>query len=182
MQTYFLLFSWRKPLIDYSCLGCTFNLEAFSSYLWLTIWHMRARVTFISLSLSLPPPPPLFLPRPWYHQLSGMGSRSLHQGHICLWWFGYHGHAQSLALQFLSQRCVWSKINYTDRHSESCNHPSRFDSPLSQWFASVQWWNTLICIIHYFKNMQKIIKKLILSYKLCYFSIHLDLTHFYVFC
>lgn len=48
MQTYFPLFGGRRPLIDYLCLCCTYNLEAFSSYPWLTIWHMRAGVTLIS--------------------------------------------------------------------------------------------------------------------------------------
>lgn len=64
MQTHSPLFSCRKPLIDYSCLSYTFNLEAFSSYLWLTIWHMRARVTFIHPLACFHPPHPHSNPPP----------------------------------------------------------------------------------------------------------------------
>lgn len=80
MQTHFPLFGRRKPMMDYLCLSSTFNLEAFFSYLWLTIWHMRIGVTFNPTlhlhSLSARS-----------HQLCGMSNRHQHQGQICLQWF-----------------------------------------------------------------------------------------------
>lgn len=127
MQTHSPLFSCRKPLIDYSCLSYTFNLEAFSSYLWLTIWHMRARVTFIHpLACFHPLHPPS-------NRCFEMGNRSLYQGQICLQWFGYQRRVQSLPLQFPSQCWAWSKINYTDIARKSWHLLSRCDSPLSHW-------------------------------------------------
>lgn len=131
MQTHSPLFSCRKPLIDYSCLSYTFNLEAFSSYLWLTIWHMRARVTFIHPLACFHPPHPHS--HPPSNRCFEMGNRSLYQGQICLQWFGYQRRVQSLPLQFPSQCWAWSKINYTDIHRESWHLLSRSDSPLSHW-------------------------------------------------
>ena len=61
---------------------------------------------------------------------SGMGSRSLHQGQICLWWFGYQGCVQPLPLHFPSQFRAYSKINCVDRHSGSWHHLSTFGSIL----------------------------------------------------
>lgn len=94
----------------------------------------------------VPPPPPLFLSLPLHHG-SQMGNRSLCQGQICLWWFGYQERAQSLPLQFPSQRDLWLKINYTDRYGESF---------VTIWFTSqsMLWWVimmkcTINCYIHY---------------------------------
>lgn len=123
MQTHFPLFSCRKPLIDYSCLSYTFNLGAFSSYLWLTIWHMRARVTFIHPLLcfhllhpySHPPSIPL---------LSDGQQKPVPRTDLpAMIWLPKD--VQNLPLLFPSQCGAWSKINYTDRNKESWHHLSQ---------------------------------------------------------
>lgn len=108
-----------NPLIDYSCLAP--RVQPWG----VLLISMANNMTYESAGDIQPPraPPPL-------HHGSEMGNRSLHQGQICLPWFGYSGGAGwgvgggwvvlcRRLYSFTSQRRVRSEINYTDRYVES---------------------------------------------------------------